>query len=194
MRLIYQWGQTYRNRHGGAYPSGSTDFLMDVANHPQNYRMRHSGDGPACFKNSRIPTCVSPSAHHTTHASPYVMFAPRLDGRPLGSSKPAGTRDVLASTDMYEHTNWSHGIPVGHTGFWLVLWDDGTVARVPGERILYVPRGGLTDKSVTPAIVHEAVRRGGADVTFGFPGQAGLPGDTLTGDQTRAAGLGAPSF
>ena len=188
LQQIYQWGQTYRTRHGGAYPRGSTDFLMDVANHPQAYGIA-VGDGTSVFRKLQNPDVRYAEASLGQKMIPFILFPPRFDGQALGSPKPAGTRDVLASTAMYVLTNWKHGIPTGDVGFYLVLWDDGTVERVPPSQKLIVPLAGLVGKSMTRAALRRAARDGKAEWTYGFPGQAGLPGNTLTIAQARPVGI-----
>lgn len=78
----------------------------------------------------------------------------------MAGPKPADTRDVLAMTDIYFHKNTRYpptGAPSWNpVGFFLVLWDDGEVTRVPYDKVL---------RSNLP---------GGAQM-YAFPGQAGVP-------------------
>ncbi len=49
-------------------------------------------------------------------------------------------------------------------GFYVVLWDDGSVEKIPYYQRLYVPKPN-------------------SEWVMAFPGQAGLPKNTLTYDQ-----------
>lgn len=77
------------------------------------------------------------------HTVPYILSDTRHDGTPLGSPKLPGEKDVLAFTSIYSESNpWrAPGSKPAFYGLgsWLVLWDDGTVGKVPDDQTLLVP-------------------------------------------------------
>lgn len=151
--------QLYRTTHGGAYPAayGPNSLLGDIAAHPQAYGPDQGADSTALA----IPYFTSPG----TPRIAYFLHGRRPGGTPVGTAKRAGTRDVLAYTNLYVR-NQSHG----PTGFYLVLWDDGTVSRVPASQALAVPAYDV----IGPAGATEVAARQG-EKQVAFPGQAGLP-------------------
>jgi hypothetical protein len=100
--------------------------------------------------------------------SPYTIQSTRPDGTPLSNPKTPGKRDILIYTDIYVHQNIRHYPGERSTsnpvGFFLVMWDDGQIEKIPYDRQLYVP----VDKNTW---------------NFAVPGQAGVPANALTYDQ-----------
>lgn len=183
MKRIYGWLTIYRQTHGGAYPKDLSALIGEMEFSPEDY-----GISEAEAKNP-FDLFTNPDTRYTNmraigaHPIPYIMQTTRLDGTALGSPKAPGTRDVLAYTSMYVQQNWRKGIPTTQIGFYLVLWDDGTVERAPWNAILwvpYVPEDQRRATPVTAAFVSAAEKNRFAAWTFAFPGQAGVPANALT--------------
>ncbi|MDQ2688628.1 MAG: hypothetical protein M3Y28_12255, partial [Armatimonadota bacterium] len=138
LKRIYGWLTTYRKLNG-TYTENLSVLMEDMRSSPEDY-----GISEAEAKNL-IVQFTNPDTRYTNMRTqgarmiPYIMQTTRLDGTALGSPKAPGTRDMLAYTDMYVQQNWRKGIPTTQIGFYLVLWDDGTVERVPWNAILWVP-------------------------------------------------------
>lgn len=92
------------------------------------------------------------------------MHAKRPDGSRVGTAKRAGTRDVLAYTNIFV-TNRKFSGGWRSVGDYLVLWDDGRVARIASDKALRVPAYD---------VIGEAPSEPGT-MQIAFPEQAGLP-------------------
>ena len=161
LHQIYGLLQIYRRTHGGAFPSmlgGTNSILTDLAIHPQQYGLPNVG------ANGGKQAGALFSLPGTTQMV-YFLHDKRPDGTPVGTAKPAGTRDVFAYTGLYVSNH-----PHGATGYYLVLWDDGTVDKIPASSILTVPS---YDVIGPPGAAQQAARQGLKQIAF--PGQAGLP-------------------
>ena len=168
--------RVHRDSHAGELPGGMGALLQSVVEDPKSYGFATALDvNPAllsedCRFQPALPeTCI-----------PFLVFNRRRDGTPVGSPKPNGTRDLWAYTDLYRHVNtrfFAKGSTVNPVGFYLVLWDNGEVERVPYDDILYVPR-----------------RPDGTDWAVAFRGASGVPSDCITFDefQTKVARMAAP--
>lgn len=162
LRQIYVYLGIYRRTHGGAFPAtlGLNSLAADMAADPRRYGLPEQGadnsaqaaqefDGPG---NQRVI---------------YFLHSKRPDGTLTGTAKRSGTRDMFAYTNYYVQ-NDARGKT---SGFYLVLWDDGTVHLIPQSRTLTVPAYDLI--SDYPTATGQARRRGEKQIAF--PGQAGLP-------------------
>ena len=150
--------QLYRTTHNDTYPAafGANSLLADIAAHPQTYGPDQGADRAALD----IPGFTRPGSPRIA----YFLHGRRPDGTFLGTAKRAGTRDVLAYTNLYVHNQ-----PRGAAGFYLVLWDDGTVGKIPANQALAVPAYDV----IGPAGITEEAKRQG-EKQIAFPGQAGL--------------------
>ena len=101
-----------------------------------------------------------------------VTFSSRLlrpDGSLIGSPKPKNTRDVYAYWDVYVHDNFVANAEdmmkstTNPIGFYLVLWEDGSVARVPFDQIMYAPSASEANS-----------------YSIAFVGQAGVPANSIS--------------
>ena len=151
--------QLYRTTHGGTYPAafGANGLIADITAHPQSYELPDQGAANAAQAQQIFAGPGRP-------VIAYFVLGRRPDGTQVGAPKPAGTRDVLAYTNLYVRNQ-----PRGGAGFYLVLWDDGTVGRIPVNRALQVPAYDV----IGPAGATEEARRQG-EKQIAFPGQAGL--------------------
>lgn len=196
LQCLYGLIQTYRNAHGGAYPHG---LPLDLARHPQDYGLADQGFAANLRAVSRLLSnpdtqfsdfapAASPSARqvYARTSIPYFILPKRPDGASMGDPKPAGTRDVLAWTDIYVHRNIRDSKVVNPLGFYLVLWDDGVVEKVPYNRILSVPQGPIARELESGISYAQAFHTPG-QYTSGFRGQAGVPSYAVTYDELRTA-------
>ncbi len=161
LHRIYGLLQTYRRTHEGAFPSmlgGTNSILTDLAVHPKQYGLPDAG------ANGGKQAGALFSLPDTTQIV-YFLHDKRPDGTPVGTAKQAGTRDVFAYTGLYVSNH-----PHGATGYYLVLWDDGTVDKIPVSSILTAPS---YDVIGPPGAAQQAARQGLKQIAF--PGQAGLP-------------------
>ena len=188
MQRYYQCVQIYRKNHGGSYPNekGAVGFLFDeIEKHPTDYGFGETKSIQDLQK--VIRTFVNPDtkyADHLGHVDPdkvsvilTQMHKQRWDGAAFGSPKPEGTRDVLAETSLYFHPNWpglkQTGRPANPVGFYIVLWDDGEIEKIPYDQVLYAT---TIDKDYPDDISYQVV----------FRGEAGLPWDTVTYQEAKA--------
>lgn len=170
LKRIYGFVQVYRRTHGNAYPATSSspdDLMGDMAAHPQNYGLadRSADDGRQA---TDFFTLTDPHYAGPPNLIRIYMHGKRPDGTRVGAAKRAGTRDVVANTDLFvENRKFPGGWRT--VGDYLVLWDDGQVTRVPASKMLsvplYDPIGGLLPGGVAPPGTRQ----------MAFPGQAGLP-------------------
>ena len=171
LKQIYGVLNVYRARHGGEFPAtNSPALLSDLTAHPQAYGLPDRGTGNEA---QAMHLFTSPDSEFMDGSSKamadkitvYFVHNKRPDGTLVGTAKRAGTRDVLAYSNLYVRNH-----PPGPTGFYLVLWGDGTISKIPASSILTVPAYDV----IGPAGSTEQVaRQGGKQIAF--PGQAGLP-------------------
>lgn len=169
LKQIYQFVLIYRRIHAGAYPATMTqpgDLLGDLSAHPQEYDLADRGADNG--RQAASFFTFADAAHPGTPLIRTFMHGKRPDGTRVGAAKRAGTRDVVANTDLFvENRKFPGGWRT--VGDYLVLWDDGQVTRVPASKMLsvplYDPIGGLLPGGVAPPGTRQ----------MAFPGQAGLP-------------------
>jgi len=170
MHELFSAIQIYRKRHGGWYPRGMADVMADMVMNFHAYglpswrRAVNRFDNPdARYSDIDSRPDVAKQAR-ATNVIPYMMRSKRPDGQPIGGPTRPGTRDLLAWTDIYLHQNLhivteTHGTS-NPVGFYLALWADGQVTKIPYDRVLYIQHGN--------------------DFADAFPGEAGVPPGALT--------------
>ena len=168
MKRLFNEIGLYQKRHNGEYPAieDGKDIDDDRVDNFKAYGYNDPSEAIKAFHNPDMK--YSDMAHGSPQPEtyfPYMMWSKRPDGTRIGSPKQAGTRDVLAYTDIYYHENirlYKGDVTTTKpVGFYLVLWEDGDVTKVPYQDVQYAPpkptgNGGATQKVV-------------------FPGQAGAP-------------------
>lgn len=162
LRQIYVYLGIYRRTHGGAFPAtlGPNSLAADMAADPRRYGLPEQG-----ADNSTQATQVFDGPGNQRVI--YFLHGKRPDGTLTGTAKRSGTRDMFAYTNYYVQNDAR-----GKTyGFYLVLWDDGTVHLIPQDRTLTVPAYDVI--SDRPGGTEQARRHGERQIAF--PGQAGLP-------------------
>lgn len=155
----------FRRRHGGRLPADTTEFVSDLTVHAKEYGIRTADLFNPDAQYASDPTARAyPKAHF-----PFMILKERPDGSAIGGPKKAGERDILAVCDLYAHLNVQHGKAgdtVHPTGFYIVLWDDGRVEKLPiGKRV--------------------DVYRGNGRFGRGYVGQAGIPAGSESFEQKR---------
>lgn len=168
MRELLRLIKVYQDKHG-RFPQDANVLWQEVSRTPQEYGFSSVQQASPAFTN--------PDARYSDWGSerrfpdavmPYYILNKRLDGTLVGSPKAAGQRDVYIYTALYTHHNVRHFQGERSTenpvGFFVVMWDDGSIERVPYDQRLYAPYGPRTH-------------------AVAFRGQAGLPAGTLTYDQ-----------
>ncbi len=174
MKKFHQAINFYRSRHGGEYPSKAGDIVVDMITHNRDYKVL-----PSDFSNPDSKYSDSPAARNSPQAYfPFIVPGKRPDGSPIGGPKPPGTRDVLAYCDLYYHRNIrvfkGDRTTSNPVGFYIVLWDDGQVEKVPYDRLMFVPKGG-------------------GEHGYAFQGQAGVPTNARTYKDFYANVVGKPA-
>ena len=181
---IYAAIQTYRDQHDGKYPN--TGQILESYLNAKSNRNFHTSEEAKSASEIAIKEAygilLNPDAKYSDNpatrkipdqSSVYDIYTQRPDGTSLGNP-PSGKKDVLAMTSLYVHQNVrqlpgqkSKSNPVG---FYVVLWNNGTIQKIAYDQVLYVPKGS-------------------GDFTTAFPGQAGVPANALTYDEFyRVAG------
>ena len=162
MKRLYAALKCYASRHNGRLASADiTDFISDIYGNANAYGFRDRSAAKNLLSNA--DTIYSDDANVRRQAQnffPYYLPSTRPDGSSISGGKPAGTRDVLAYSDLYFHSNltWNARRTAAKQhpiGFFIVLWDDGSISRVPYEQTVFQPQGE---------------RRW----VLGFPGEAGV--------------------
>jgi len=162
MKRLYSAMKCYSGRHNGQPASTDvTGFISDIYANTNAYGFRDRGAAKNLLSNA---DCIySDDVNVRRQAQnffPYFMPSTRPDGSSITGTRQADTRDVLAYTDLYFHSNltWNarHTAAKQHPmGFFIVLWDNGAISRVPYEQTVFQP---------------QSERRW----VLGFPGQAGV--------------------
>lgn len=191
MKRYFECIQIYRKNHDGSYPDvkGAAGFLEDeIIKHPTDYGFDEIKN-PTYIQDLQkvIRTFVNPDTKYADHIGLIdldkvsviltQMHKKRWDGTALGSPKQDGTRDILAQTSLYFHPNGpglKHtGRPPNPVGFYMVLWDDGEIEKIPYDQVLYVP---INEDSPNGFEWQEA-----------FRGELGLPWDCFTYSELNQA-------
>lgn len=179
LKRISQLVDIYKKRHNGELPSHVNDILTDAGDNLREYGHNVDIEGfkkvLGSFLNPDSQYADDPGARkNPSKMVVYDVYNKRPDGSKIGADKPPGTKDVLASTGIYYHRNVTtfpkQRSTLNPVGYYLVLWDDRTIERIPYDRMLYVPTGN-------------------GQFSTAFPNQPGTPANALSYDEFyRAAG------
>lgn len=173
MKLIHSLVGIYRAKHGGN-PKTCNVLLEDIDKRPKDYGMKSQRQAAALFLNPDTRySDLGFMRNNPNNSFPYTIYTKRLDGTPYGGPKAPGTRDISVMTDLYAHKNIRHFKGSRSTsnpvGFYIVMWDDGQVEKIPYDKELFVPLPNQGDGFKRHA--------------FALPGQAGVPTGALTYDE-----------
>jgi len=143
MRQLRKLIRVYQKKNG-RFPEHGNALWVDIMQAPQEY-----GYGSA---DEAWPVFSNPDARYSDNraerrmpdrAMAYYILSKRPDGTPVGSPKAPGKKDVLIFTSLYVHENVRHFKGERSTsnpvGFYLVMWDDEKIEKVPYDKQLYVP-------------------------------------------------------
>jgi len=164
--VIFKNIEIYRRFHEGKYPADAAAMISDVVNKFKQYGQASGQDALRIYESADNRYSDDPRKRASESVIPWVICAERPDGGSLNDPKPSATKDVLAYTSLYYHEQIRrfNGFKdtVNPVGFYIVVWDDGSVERIPYQNVLYVLRPGTNQ-------------------TYkGFPGEAGVPPTALT--------------
>jgi len=183
LKRMYQLILEYRRKNGGRYPTDEKALFLNIIRSPQAYGFRDIKDFLAKMNNPDSRFSDSEGLRRAPGAIPYSFSITRFDGTKIGTPKAAGTRDVLGQTGLYYHQNEviypSRPFTMKPVGFYEVLWDDGSVEKIPYDKTLQVPVNDPT-VSQTRKKYHLSPGTPVLSTRLGFPGQAGLPPGTLS--------------
>jgi len=146
LKSIYELIGKYRIRKQGDYPATMSNLIEDIVVNLENYGLHEDLDLRDKLSNPDVQYSDNPAERRSPRVVvPYVINGRRPDGTEVGTPKPIGTRDVLCYTDLYvyrgERANTSRQF-YNPRGYYLVLWDDGQVEKVPFDRSLNVVVAG----------------------------------------------------
>ncbi len=167
LKNIYSFINLYRSRNQGDYPAGIPDLLKLMFSLPEYKGREGFNKASELFTNPDTRHAEDPIYSEAPDKQfVYSITNLRPNGDKIGGSKTAGTRDLLALTDIYYHRNYriseKRQKAPNPIGFYLVLWDDGTVETVPYDQVLKQ---------------QSSHGNGYIDV---FPGQAGVSTELIT--------------
>lgn len=172
LKNIYKYIKIYRQRHDGKYPgtaTGPNALSSDILNNFTSYNLKDATEYNRALVNpdneySDLPVVRKYPGMAIISTFPVL----RRDGTELGSPHLKGTRDLLSSTNLYVH--WNYSIPgearklSNPVGFYMVLWDDGIIQKVDYDQVFYI------SIETSEGIGYSAV----------FPSEAGLPWNCLS--------------
>ena len=180
LQKIYHACLVYREKFKRYPPSGMA-LLIDMESRLKDYGLTNPNQANLILTNPDVVNSADPMRRDAGNITKYLCYKfsrSRFDGQTVGSPKASGVRDVLAYTDIYyfpnSHVEWEHidSSSMNPVGFYVVLWDNGQVEKIPFDKALYVPISKNTWQ-------------------LGFPGQAGLTKGTKTFDEFN---LKIPSY
>ena len=183
LKLLCKIYSTYLQNHREEYLARANKHFeplilavtKDLSTHRDEYREFQGISFAEQMSNPDTEYSDGYAGRKVLNAFVYAENPFRPDGKPVGGPKPPGTRDVLAQTSIYFHLNGISSkdghIPttVNPVGFYLVLWDDCSVERIP-----------YYDTRMAPS----SIEKGSFHVCF--RGQAGTPPGTMTFDAYNA--------
>ncbi len=171
LQTIYTLSTKYKTQLDFACGQSSVDSrLVAVMTNPTRYGFR---DVNSFMRTLMNPDDLFGDIHKAKAGGviPYLMPCRRPDGTLIGSEKPEGTRDVIAYTSLYYYRNIRYfpneKATYNPAGFYVVLWDDGQIEKVPYYDILYT----------------KTVRKNNQGRAIAFKGQSGLMPGTMTYDE-----------
>lgn len=163
---LYRLVKVYRKLNNGAYPKWSIDLYNGVLANRKAYNISSTKDLDDIFYNPDYRYSDTYQNNPPPNIENTILYQ-ITDLRPNGSTVTGESgHDIIAWTDIYVHKNIRH-FPdhdvSNPTGFYVVLWNDGRVEKIPYDQRLYAPRDN--------------------NWQLAFSGQEGLPAGTLTYDE-----------
>ena len=140
----------YRKRHNEIYPDPDS-LTNDMVSNYLSYGFHNSHKAQMSLTNPDtryMETGFLRKKEARSHI--FSIFNTRPNGSYIGTPTPKGKKDLLADCSIYVHTDLRYSkekrcyIPSGEPyGFFIALWKDGTVTKVPWyDRVFYkLPNG-----------------------------------------------------
>lgn len=154
LRTLYGHIVQYRLAHEGKFPSSITSTLRFLSQDAKIGRTLTELKLELTNPDSRF----ADSEHLRNHYDkimPYLLSRTRPDRSPIGGARTVGTKDVLATTDLYKHQGVvkmedGKSLPLT-SGYDLVLWDNGDVDSVPYDQVMFMFHNNFEATSVYPS-------------------------------------------
>ena len=167
---LYRQMGVYKSRKG-VLPPTDIQLSDDTYQNPSAYGFKSNMDAARWGRNPDMKNAdLYKSLPEPESMRPFHIAATRPDGSRRFGAKITGNRDILAFSDIYFFRNECM-FKDGHytkkpVGFYLVLWEDGEITKVPHDQVRYV-------------------RPQRAPYGECFPGQAGTPEITYTYEEAK---------
>jgi hypothetical protein len=164
LRRIWMWTRIYASRHPDLPSPDISKLMIDLRTAPAEYNLPEGRAGIKeifkVFTNPDSKHSDDPTLRRRADSTFVYQFRrERPDGTPRRGIRNGGANEIVAFTPIYIHKNlrtFSDGRRKSNpVGFYIVLWEDGLVERIPYNRIVWAPYQGVFQ----PA----------------FPGEAGIP-------------------
>ena len=165
LNSVYKYITVFRISHEGNYPKQMSDLLISMSENPKLY-------GKADFKSLRETLLNTDTKYsddpsereHPEYSVPYFISSINMDGSPVDRPAPKGSSSAIAWLEIYFHLNSyqdkKDNLVFSPEGYYVVLRRDGAVEKIPYDETLQVA-------------VQDYFQ-------LAFPGQVGVPFDTVT--------------
>ena len=167
---LYRLMSVYKSRHG-EFPPTDSHLFNDAYTIPTTYGFANALDAAKWGINPDMKYAdIYHNQRNPEQNSAFRMASTRPDGSKRFGTKEPKKRDVLAFSEVYFFRN-ECVFPDGRStknpvGFYIVIWEDGEVAKVPHDKVRYArPQRSTYDQC--------------------FPSQAGLPEATYTHEEAK---------
>ena len=164
-KILFKQIENYRSYHQGQYPPSSIKLWEDSLNNFKQYGYQKQSEARSPFANPDSKFADTPMLRKDPTINPFIVEAIRPDGSTVGGPKLPGTRDRLAYTALYFHMNRRHfngyKDTINPVGFFIAVWNDGTVQEVPYSDLMFVKQPST------------------GNYLWGFKGQAGVPAEAI---------------
>ncbi len=171
----------------GIYPSRSKPITVDIIRNPKTYGFETSKEAVESLVNMDDKFNDNPFVRSNPRSGLPAVFYKRPNGQDIGEIKKKGEVDAVAFSDTYVHYNGGDVSKNIHRpnpiGFYLVLYEDGAIERVPYDKQYYVYGSGGSPAGLT-----------GLTYTAAFPHQAGVPYNTLSYEEYWDVIFGRKAF
>ena len=142
LERIYKIIQSYKLENGGNSPDKLPSLMNALAAHPKRYGFDSFEEAMTFLTNPDYRlTNKDISVEEQEMTVVYKFNFRRLDGYNLQSIRLRNTRDLIAWTDIYVYRNMNYYNPQkslpNTVGFYVVLWDDGSIEEIPYDEALY---------------------------------------------------------
>lgn len=131
----------------GKYPSEDDPIVFNLIKHYEVYGFENARKVIDSLSNvdNEYNDALDVRINPKNMGIPSVFYR-RPNGQNIGDIKANGEKDVIAFSDTYVHSNGGEpvkGRPLSNpVGFYLVLFEDETIEKVPYDKQYYVYNGG----------------------------------------------------